>query len=229
VGLIFVGWRARRWAAAFVFFGVGWYALATLPLVVTYVSARHLYLASAGLCVAWALGLGALPRRAGWGLAVVLAASFAVALPTATRPWREAAHLSGVTAAAVREATRQAPPGAALLIDAPELLNGAYVWAWASPFALRPPFQAIDLTRERVVLERPQLYLFPEKWADRQPFGPLAREAKGAMVVVVRESGETRIWYCPPEKLRPVAERFAAQPQGLHLWALLLQEISPRP
>ena len=99
------GWCARRWAAAFIFFGVGWYALATLPLVVTYVSARHLYLASAGLCVAWALGLGALPRRAGWGLSAVLAASFALALPTATRPWREAAHLSGVTAAAVREAT----------------------------------------------------------------------------------------------------------------------------
>jgi hypothetical protein len=228
-GLIYLGWRARCWAAAFVFFGVGWYALATLPLVVTYVSARHLYLASAGLCVAWALGLGALPRRAGWCLAALLAASFAVALPTATRPWRKAAHLSGVTAAAVREAARQAPPGAALLIDAPELLNGAYVWAWASPFALRPPFQATDLTRERVVLERPQIYLFPEKWADRRPFGPLAREARGAMVVVVRETGETRLWYCPPEKLRPVAERFAAQPPGLHLWALLLQEISPRP
>jgi hypothetical protein len=103
------------------------------------------------------------------------------------------------------------------------------VWAWASPFALSPPFQATDLTRDRVVLERPQLYLFPEKWGDRQPFAPLAREAKGAMVVVVRESGETRIWYCPPEKLQPVAERFAAQPPGLYLWAPLLQEISPRP
>ena len=228
-GSIYLGWRARRRAAAFVFFGVAWYALATLPLVVTYVSARHLYLASAGLCIAGALGLGALSRRAGWGLAAVVAASFALVLPTATRPWRAAAHLSGVTAAAVRDAARQAPLGGALLVDAPETLNGIMVWAWASPFALRLPFQTTDLTREHVVLERPQLYLFPERWADRQPFGPLAREAEGAMVVVVRESGETRVWYCPPGEMRLVAERFAAQPPGLHLWALLLQEILPRP
>ncbi|MBI5380409.1 MAG: hypothetical protein HZA31_00775 [Opitutae bacterium] len=226
-GWFYLFWRARAWAAAVFFCGVAWYAVATLPLVVTYVSARHLYLASAGVCIAWALGLNALPRCWGLGLAVALIASYAVTLPTATKSWRASAQLSGIVAGAVRTAAEQAPADAALLVNAPETHEGAWMWSWACPFALRPPFHATDLTKGRVVLERPQLYLYPERWGQRQPFAWLARDARGAMAISVHGSGEKRIWFCPPEKLRPIAERIAATPEGPDTWQRFIDEITP--
>jgi hypothetical protein len=227
-GSIYLGWRARRRAAAFVFFGVAWYALATLPLVVTYVSARHLYLASAGLCIAGALGLGALSRRAGWGWAAVVAASFALVLPTATRPWRMAAQLSGAATEAVRAAAPTLPPGAALIVSVPEISRGAYVWAWASPFVFRPPFQAADLTVGRPVVERTGNYFNADRWYERGPFRHL-RGATSAAIVVARESGEVRGWFCPPAEFQPALVRAAATPLAPYSLDRFISELTPAP
>src|SRR5215471_11852883 len=46
------------------FFGPVWYGITISPMVVTYISARHLYITAAGLCVAAALLIIPDPERA---------------------------------------------------------------------------------------------------------------------------------------------------------------------
>lgn len=204
--LTWLSLRARRLAAS-LFFGPVWYLLATVPLIVTYLSARHLYLASVGICIAWAIGLEALPRRVGASLAAILITSFLLTLPAAERPWRDAAAISRAATLAVQQADQRAPAGAALVIDVPVTLDTVWLWAWASPFALKPPFQDHDLSRSRVILEAPRTYFRLQEWLDPKRFAQLA-DANGAMIVQSTDDG-MRSWWCPSGRLQPAAARLA--------------------
>lgn len=232
-----VGWRwGARWRqteerAGAVFFGVGWYLVATLPLVVTYVSTRHLYLASAGLCIGVALLLRGLIRPrwafalAALGLAWILAPRHDLAV----RPWQQAGRISKEISRALAQLAPEITPGGALLLDVPELNDGAYVWTWAVPFALRPPFTARPLDQGVVVLESRGLFVDWGRWHE-QPAVDALREVKGRSWIVQRlPEKPLRIIPVPPDRFPAAVARFKASPltQFPHEgWRRLIDDLS---
>lgn len=219
-GAVVVGalWRwAARWESverrrAAMFFVFGWYAVATLPLIVTYISARHLYLASAGVCVAAALLLQAVLRnRIAVALATVAIGVFFVPrLKLTMGPWHEAAVVSGKITAEVRRLAPELVPGAALLMDVPEIRQGAYVWTWAIPFVMRPPFIGERLDEKVVVLESRGQYVDWDRWHEQPAIAKL-REVT-APSWIVHHSEEKPLHRIPVrvERIRPAVEKFAA-------------------
>ena len=236
-----VGFVAWRWGArhrpveerrAFLLFGLGWYLVATLPLVVTYISPRHLYLASAGLCVALALLLRGLLRfRVVFALAVVaLSVFYAQRLSRTMKPWHAAAVVSGTIARELRGLEPQVQPGAALFLDVPEIHNGAYIWTWAVPFALRPPFTQGRLDERAVVLESRGLYVDWERWHVQPAIDAMRRvETESWILQVVVEDKPPRRIAVAPEKVRAGVERFAVAPlkeQPHESWRKLINELT---
>lgn len=167
-----LAWRARHMARpagchgaaslgwALLFFGPVWWLIATLPLVMTYHAPRHLCLASAGVAVAlgaalqWSAAQGGRPARLAAttaGLALITLAAILL-----HRPLGEWSHATRQSEQILRELEREAlaaPAGSLLVVSAPAVATPAggwqdrvWVWAWALPFAARPPFLADDLT-----------------------------------------------------------------------------------
>jgi len=189
-------WRERRTAArdvrAALFFLIVWFLVATLPFVVTYVSPRHLYLASAGVSV----GLMAVAARivahrfALIAVTTILVVSCAIELQERGTDWRAAATLSRQVSAAVAVTAQRARVGDVLLVDVPEGQRGAWVWAWAIPFALQPPFQSRDIAREMIVLERETVFFHPEAWDQQPSWTQLRSRAAPAWLV---SAGDTNV------------------------------------
>jgi hypothetical protein len=115
-----------------------------------------------------------------------------------------------------------------LIVSVPETLQGAYVWAWASPFVFRPPFQATDLTADRPVLERTGNYFNADRWYERGPFRHL-RGTTSAVIVVARETGEVHGWFSPAEKFQPALARAAATPLAPDSVDKFILELTPAP
>jgi hypothetical protein len=177
------------------FFGPIWWLLCIAPLAVTYETPRHLYLAAVGPCLATALLLDHLGRgrqpiwrwaAVGLGLAL-LAASLQVQQPILTA-WRSA---SGISLQIQRDLEREAlaaPPDSLLVVAAPVIgvdrSHHTWIWAWALPFAARPPFSQTDLHSRVGLVALPAVFCCPPEqwyartqatiaeWAGRQPAPP---------------------------------------------------------
>lgn len=152
--------RDARLLAGLTFFAVAWYGLTLLPLLVTYSSARHLYLPSCGLAAAVALLLlpragpgaarGGLLRLASLGLLVT---AQGVQLVQANAEWSAAGSVSQRLRTQLAAAIASAPPTTTLLLSGLPITEGdVVVWKFALPFALQPPFVARDLYAGRRVL-----------------------------------------------------------------------------
>jgi hypothetical protein len=217
--------RGAREARAALFFGVIWFLAGTLPFVVTYVSPRHLYLASVGTSI----GLAALLVRFASRPPVFVALSAAVVifcgaeLRVASAAWREASNLSEEIGVAASEVSRTAATGEVLLLDVPSTLGGdcvncvfcgAWVWAWASPFALRPPFQERDITRELIVLERPEAYFHPEAWSGHPSLAEL-RGYHGRIWVISTTAGHATTTEVPADRAVVALEHAIDREGGL--------------
>jgi hypothetical protein len=143
-------------------FAVLWIAIGIAPtLVAGYSSPRHVYLASAG----WALLIGvaadalwrAQPARLFRGAAgiatAMLVAFYALQLTRVVDEWGTRA---AVSQAAVRDLEREAlmaPPGSLIVAGAPPRS-----WAFALPFAARPPFARTDITSRVAVISHSSLH-----------------------------------------------------------------------
>jgi hypothetical protein len=139
------------------------------PLLVTYFSPRHLYLPSAGLALACAALFDLLTkdRRPAWRAAcavaaVLLLAGDAAALQRHNRHWNDAARASHALATEAQRIARSAPPGSLLVIDVPWRTRHAFVWGWAVPFTMQPPFAEEDLTRRVSVVSHYWAYCCPQ-------------------------------------------------------------------
>lgn len=201
--------RAAVERPALWFFGFGWFVVATLPLIVTYVSARHLYLASAGLCVAVVVALRGTWARPAWvgGVGAALAVWLAVHGAPPVRAWARAADLSAQLGRETAAWAARLPADAVVLLDAPSMLGEGYVWAWAAPFALRPPFAPTDLTAHVTFLTLPDVWYYPGQWA-AQPALERLRTAPGE-VWLLRVNGESApaAERLDPERVRAAAVR----------------------
>jgi hypothetical protein len=134
------------------YFGAVWMTLGLAPaLVAGYASPRHAYLASLGAAVVIAIALDAAwrpsatrPARpvrlaAAAALAAVLVSS-ALMLRLEIAEWGLRSAVSARAVADLEREARGAPEGSLIIAGAPRLS-----WAWAMPFAARPPFATTDL------------------------------------------------------------------------------------
>ena len=225
-------WFARRRAAATsaggIFFGLGWYLVGTLPLVITYVSARHLYLASAGVCIAFAVALHALGRfRVVFACATLaVAALFVHRLTVTTASWREAGRRSHEVARELAHAAHHAQPGAAILIDLPPTIAGAFFWEWATPFALHPPFTPAPLDDRFLILEDMATYYDWERWHQRPLLARLATVEAESWLIQSFTAHPTTRRAVPAAKLRAASPPFIAAPTTPHqhvAWRKLIE------
>ncbi len=196
-----------RWRAV-TFYGFIWYAVATLPLAAaSYFSPRHLYLATAGFAIAAGLLLATLAARR-WlaGGLIVLAALYSVGrFSHAVAPWRHAAKVSERISQEVARTTSQLRPGEVLLIDVPAEHEGVWLWSWAAPFALQPPFLTPAVP---AALTRPAAYYAPQHWAGQPVIASLA-SAPGAVLICVNEKGEVTVHPIAAARLAGPARQLA--------------------
>jgi len=158
------------------FFGVAWYAITIAPMVVTYISARHLYITAAGVSIAMASLV--LPtaaeegrrRRTRAAIAGMLIALYAVAAIWNVSTWVASGLESHRFASALARLPQSVPRGSIVLMSVPEFYREGWFWSWTTPFAAQPPFTDEDLNQAFRIVERPPTYCCPpdQWWAARK-------------------------------------------------------------
>ncbi len=216
--------RGDRAVRMGLFYGVLWPALTAAPLMVTYLSFRHLYPATAG----FAIGVVALLARrfpharsfaaVAAAVLVLCAGQLAVELPR----FQAAAEQSREISELVERVARTAVAGDVLVLDVPGRLDHTWVWAWASPFALRPPFVARNLPAELVVVERPSIYREPQSWPRRGTRSRL-RTADGDGWLISTVDGEVALQRFTDEPLDSMRQD---EPLSSAWYADLMAEIT---
>ncbi len=155
---------ARRVALPCVLFGILLYGVTSAPLALTYPSARHLYLPSAGLAIAVGLLLHASEgARVARGLALVAALSaLAPALYAREQAWIDAGRESRRLRSEIEIATRDLPLRAIVILwGVPATSGQVFAWRAALPFALEQPFVPRNVARSVRLIESPDLYCCP--------------------------------------------------------------------
>ncbi|HZM27223.1 MAG TPA: hypothetical protein VFB89_07690 [Gemmatimonadales bacterium] len=180
------------------FFGVIWYGVTIAPMIVTYPSARHLYLTGAGVSIALALALlpewwrdasrSMVPRALSVVVFLVLSG---IALTLNIRTWIANGVESGRLSASLPVLLRSLPSGSTVMVGIPETRRDAYFWYFALPFALQKPFLPEDLYGQFAIVERPGVYCcLPHQWwaAKRSTLEP-----------ILRSSGTRELTYIVPD------------------------------
>jgi hypothetical protein len=156
------------------FFGAVWYAVTIAPMVVTYLSARHLYITTAGVSIAVASLIVPGERdedrrrtKIRTMMAGLLIALYAVAAISNVSTWVASGIESERFASAVSRLLQSLPRGTVVLLNVPEWHRDGWFWSWATPFALQPPFTTEDLYEKFKIVERPPVYCCPpDQWWD---------------------------------------------------------------
>jgi hypothetical protein len=180
--------RCRRSIAVLVYFGLVWYLISNAPLLAIPPSIGHVYLPSAGPCIATAfLALPACeePRKRAVRLRL-LGAAFLVCL-SACQLWKENTKWAGTW----RE-TLAVPPQLVAAVAGLPKQTLVIVWYAESglptsrvseeylPYALQPPFTHTDLYSRMRIIEAPEMYCCPlPQWWEKSR-SVLAQELAGA-------------------------------------------------
>ncbi len=187
------------------FFFVAWYIVATCPLIVTYVSKRHLYLASAGACIGAALLCDRLfkDRRLLAAIVIAACASHVFWMHDALRFWHEAAQRSWKAHVALGEALAKpsSSPNSLLLVEMPEGHRGACVWSWSYPYSAKPPYWPKAIDGHDRVLTRPALYSQAQIWSKLPLVGELSQQTGPVRLLIMGDDGETKLSSIPAEKV----------------------------
>jgi hypothetical protein len=208
--LVCIGWvLARRQAFSdtirrVAFFGVAWYAITIAPMVVTYISARHLYITAAGVSIALAslvLPLAAEDgrrRRTRAAIATMLITLYGTAAIWNVSKWVASGLESHRFAAALARLPQSVPRGSVVLVSVPEFYREGWFWSWAMPFAVQSPFTGADLNQAIRIVERPPTYCCPpdQWWASRKTAVKMLLDATVAQEVAYVEfvpNGSPRI------------------------------------
>ena len=154
------------------FFGPVWYAITIAPMAVSYSSARHLYLTTAGLSIALASlmlpdGVRQTSRVRLLRLAAVgtVLALYGITLTSNIRPWIANGLDSGQFARTLPSMLRSLPRGSVVLVGIPTTRENRWFWSWTLPFALQRPFVPEDVYGQFAIVERPFAYCCPaDQW-----------------------------------------------------------------
>jgi hypothetical protein len=178
------------------FFGVAWYGITIAPMIVTYVSARHLYITAAGVSIAMAavvLPAGAVEdgrrRTTRAAMAATLIALYAIAAIWNVQLWVASGLESQRFASALARVPQSVPRGTTVLVSVPEFYRGGWFWSWATPFAVQPPFTGEDMNQAYRIVERPPTYCCPvdQWWAARKDAVAALLDAPAAQDVLYVE------------------------------------------
>ena len=142
------------------YFGLLWYLISIAPLArTTYISSRHLYFASAGVCVVVSCMLIRLaPKSIFIITSLLLLIVSGQWLNQANKSWRKAGQLSTRMHEEIHSLLKDAPAGHGLILNLPGNLDRAWFWAWASPYVFRHPFSPARLGDRYKILESPAIY-----------------------------------------------------------------------
>jgi hypothetical protein len=191
-----VATKGRRLGALF-YFGPIWWLIGVAPVAVAgYSSPRHVYLASVGWAIvlaimfdgAFAASASSSKRRVAVAVASIVLAFYVVLLHRSVREWNVMAAVSRKAVADAHRAALAAPPGSLVVLGAPERS-----WAWALPFAIRPPFAPSDITGRVVLISPRALTCCTLQWFD-ETRAALARWSSGAgrdSVIALRWNEDT--------------------------------------
>jgi hypothetical protein len=170
-------WRGQPGAVRgrLIFFGIVWWLVCIVPLVVTYESPRHLYLPSVGVAIVIAMAFGKawrgdIARRVMSVLvAAVLVVGSARLMDRAAAAWHGAAEVSAQVTRDLERELAMAPTGSLVVVDAP--LIGAssryhtWLWMWSMPFGARAPFVEPGLESRVNLVSAPDVYCCPrDQW-----------------------------------------------------------------
>jgi hypothetical protein len=153
---------------AAVYFGIVWMALGLLPTIVsTYASPRHGYLASVGWAIAAGVGFellwrgtSRLQRSTAVAAAALLLTVYSLELRGTLLDWDARAALSARAVTDLEREANRAKEGTLILAGVP-----ARSWAYALPFAARPPFTRADLfARVSIVSDAALHCCSPVQW-----------------------------------------------------------------
>jgi hypothetical protein len=217
-----------------VFFGPTRWLISVLPLVMTYVTARHVYLAAMGSALAAGLVLdlalarcrGGL-RRALAAVAVIVVCAYVVLQQQEVSYWNEGAAISERVTRDFEHEVNQLPTGSLVVLDAPatgeqEGQNDGTpipIWMWGLPYAVRPPFVALDLSQRVSVIGPLAINCCPPgKWFDdtSQVLGSWVARSDKSPVVVLRWDATTgtlvRVTEADAPQLRQDIESLAQSP-----------------
>jgi hypothetical protein len=167
------------------FFGIVWYLISVSPLIVTYESARHLYIPSAGFSIALAALLLPAQRALSSRLTFLRTATIAgivvlnaVALHAQTVTWSKNGSQSLALTSRTSVLLQSVPRGSMLVVDVPRTSHGLWLWSFAFPFILQRPFFGEELYSQFRVIESPGVYccVLDQWWeAKRSMLEPVLR------------------------------------------------------
>jgi hypothetical protein len=176
--LVAVGWaalRTRGGRSAIVrrvaYFGIIWVAIGVAPtLVAGYESPRHIYLASAGWAITVGLAADAIwhtsPARMFRPVTVVASllviAVYVTQLRAVVADWGDRAEVSRRAVEDLEREVLAAPQGSLVLTGVPPRS-----WEWSLPFAARPPFTSVDLTKRATLVYPSRLHCCRPQWEAR--------------------------------------------------------------
>lgn len=191
--------------------GVGWYLVTTLPLLVTYFSARHLYLTAAGPIIVVALVThSSLSHWRAFGSAASAGVLvLALLQQSSVRPWLAAGERSRTLACAAQSVACTAEPGTLVFIDAPDLVDGAFCWSWAVPHCLRPPFTPDPLDARIVPITDHDAYAYRENWRRDLPLAALTRNTRPARWLGLDVNGRSTEFVISADQVRRAADLIA--------------------
>jgi hypothetical protein len=176
----------RRSVEVMFYFGLVWYLVSNAPLMVSYLDAHHLYIPSAGLCVAVAFlavpaGTEARPhvgcvRWLGAALVVLISA---FQLWSDNAQWARKAEVSGRGTSQLARAMMEMPRQALVIVWFPPDTPSMSIWDENLPYALQQPFRTMDLYSPSRIIELPGTFCcpLPQWWGKTR--GALAAELAG--------------------------------------------------
>jgi hypothetical protein len=158
----------RLSVALIVYFGLVWYVVSNAPLTVIYLDPHHLYIPSAGLCVAAAFlaipaGTEHCPRigYVGWLGGALVVLIFACQLRSDNAQWARKAEVSGRGTAQLAQALMAMPKQSLVIVWFPPDTPPMSMWDENLPYALQPPFQTADLYSPSRIIELPGTFCCP--------------------------------------------------------------------
>jgi len=193
------------------FTGAIWFAVTTLPFLLSYSSPRHLYVVSAGFCIFLAATLLRLLasrlKRLQTACVIMVATLWAGGVVHECRSWRRA---GAITRDFHRELAKLAhkPAGTAVIINVPPYYGSIGTLVWSVPFVLEPPSFIPSLEDHLIVLTNPPCYYAPHLWPKNPAIARL-REIDRADTYIItfdQAAGWFRTDQLPVERVRHAAD-----------------------
>ena len=213
LGAVLGTYFRRKLTGAYIillFFGIAWYLISIMPLIVTYLAPRHLYIASMGTCVMLALaGQRLLPKRIFLLVTLFVLTYYSIITSQYISQSDQVSAVSRISQQKVEKLALEAPKGSVLIVDIPGYYNRDRLWAWSSPFVFQKPFRAVDAEEHFNILERPEnYYTYDFAWRKINTIKNLTQTPFDGNMLYLSDEGEVKVKKIDKLKLQLMLTEF---------------------